>query len=392
MRVTRLAAPEFNALRRRAIFDCCKWDPQVGDVCTLAPFPLVLTPEAWAELCAHAGALARETLALERELSERPELHARLGLPRRARAALLRAAGRPSPGVARLVRFDFHYTPDGWRISEANSDVPGGLNEASGFPLLLAPHYAWAESVGDPCAAYVDAVIAGCDPGARVALVHATAYSDDNQMMTYLARRLEERGARPTLASPAHLSWHSGRAAGFDRVVRFFPADWLADLPADTAWESFYGGGLTPLSNPATALLTQSKRHPLVWEALRTPLPTWRALLPETRDPREVRWQGSDEWVLKPVLGRVGEDVAIAGLTTPQDRRRIELLCRLFPGSWVAQRRFELLPMQVDGERLYPCVGVYTVDDQVAGAYGRLAPRALIDGRASDAAVLAGVA
>ena len=37
-----LEADPFAALRRQAIFDCCKWDPQVEDVATLAPFPIVL--------------------------------------------------------------------------------------------------------------------------------------------------------------------------------------------------------------------------------------------------------------------------------------------------------------------------------------------------------------
>ena len=36
------------------------------------------------------------------------------------------------------MRFDFHFTRDGWRISEVNSDVPGGLNESSGFERLMA--------------------------------------------------------------------------------------------------------------------------------------------------------------------------------------------------------------------------------------------------------------
>jgi len=36
----------------------------------------------------------------------------------------------------------------------------------------------------------------------------------------------------------------------------------------------------------------------------------------------------------------------------------------------------------------YPSVGIYTIDGHAAGAYGRIAERPLIDGRARDAAVL----
>src|SRR5438309_9623429 len=41
---------EFSELRRRAVLDGCKWDPQVGDVSTLAAFPLVLSRRVWSAL------------------------------------------------------------------------------------------------------------------------------------------------------------------------------------------------------------------------------------------------------------------------------------------------------------------------------------------------------
>jgi glutathionylspermidine synthase len=385
----------FRTLRRRAIFDCLKWDPQVEDAGTLARVPLVVTAEAWDELTRLGEALARETLALEAELLRRPDLQGRLGLPRGAVAALGEAARGPAAGVARLVRFDFHHTADGWRISEANSDVPGGLNEASGFPLLVAPHYPGASTVGDPADGYVDALLAGRAEGTRVALLHATAYSDDHQMMAYLARKLRSRGARPVLASPAHVTWEGDRASvegeewqgEADLLVRFFPGDWLVDLPG-SGWRRFYAGSRTPISNPATALLTQSKRTPLIWDHLATSLPTWRALLPETRDPREVRWTEGEEWIIKPALGRVGEDVGIPGLSSAADWTRMRKQCARHPEHWVAQRRFIAAPAELGNSTVYPCIGVYTVDDRVVGAYGRLATRALVDGRAADAAVL----
>jgi len=393
--VARLADAEFRAVRRRAIFDCCKWDPQVEDVCTLSRAPLVTTPEAWHELSRLAESLARETLAAEAELLERPDLHRDLALPRAVVGALgeARRVGA-TRGAARLIRFDFHHTSAGWRISEANSDVPGGINEASGFPLLVAPHYRGTAPAGDPAGVYVEALLAAAPPRPRVALLHATSYSDDLQMMAYLARRLESAGAQPVLASPAHIRWRDGLAfhdgRPLDLAVRFFPGDWLADLPREAGWQRYYAGGRTPVSNPAAALLTQSKRWPLAWDRMRTPLPAWRSLLPETRDPREVPWRNDCDWVVKPALGRVGEDVAMAGLVSEKDWKRISRDCARYPGHWVAQRRFDVAPLEIEGRPCYPCVGVYTVDGRVAGAYGRLAPRPLIDDRAEDAAVLVG--
>lgn len=388
----------FAELRRRAIFDCCKWDPQVGDTCAIARAPLIVSREAWTEVARIAEALARETRDAEQELLGRPELHGVLGLPRTVRRALRRAADEGAPsGVARLIRFDFHFTTEGWRISEANADVPGGLNEASGLPLAIAPYYPEAAPVGDPAARYADAIVRRAGRDGVVALIHATAFSDDQQMMRYVAARLDAAGLRTHVASPAHLRWVDGRAAleadwwrgPLDLVVRFFPAEWLPGLPAVTGWPALFAGARTPISNPATAILTQSKRFPLVWRALRTALPAWRAHLPETRDPRDAPWRNADDWVLKPALGRVGEGVGVRGAVEARELRRIERQARIRPGAWVAQRRFAVVPADVGGARAYPCLGVYTLDGLVVGAYGRIAPVPLIDGRAADAGVLA---
>ena len=90
----------FARVRRGAIFDCYKWDPQVGDTCAIARHPLVMTRPAWDEVVRLAGALAAETLAAEAELVGRPDLHARLGLPsplRRALGRRRRSALRAAP-------------------------------------------------------------------------------------------------------------------------------------------------------------------------------------------------------------------------------------------------------------------------------------------------------
>jgi glutathionylspermidine synthase len=386
----------FARVRRRAIFDCHKWDPQVGDAGVIARCPLILHQEAWNEVAGLAETLAAETLAAEAEIARRPELHAHLGLPRAVRRALRHAAGLPSPGAARIVRFDFHFTTEGWRISEANADVPGGLNEASGFAAIMGPHFPWARPVGDPAAAYVESIAAAAGSRGTVALVHATAYSDDQQMMTFVAERLHAAGLRPHLASPDHLRFHDGRASleaawfrgPLDLVVRFFPAEWLGALPRASGWPHLFGTGRTPLSNPATAILVQSKRWPLIWNRLDTPVPVWRALLPETRESRDVPWRTSRDWVLKPALGRVGEGVGLADCIGVKDLRAIARSATWQPGHWVAQRRFDTMPVCIGGAPVYPCLGVYTVDGRVAGGYGRLAPRPLIDARAEDAAVM----
>ena len=393
---TPLAPSIVSSIRRRAIFECCKWDPQIEDVSTIADVPIVLAAAAWCELVAHAEKLAAEVVAAEDELRGRPELHDTLGLPRAIRRALAQANPAAACRGVRFIRFDFHHTDAGWRISEANTDVPGGLNEASGLPRLVAGYVPGTRAAGDVADGYASAVLASLPERPHIALVHATAYSDDRQVMTFVARSLEQRGARVSLVSPLHIRWRHGHAsletdwmAGpVDAVLRFYPGEWMPNLPGACGWTSYFEGTQTPVSNPATALLTQSKRFPLIWDRLHTSLPTWRALLPETRDPRDVRWQGSQDWVLKPALGRVGEDVAIAGVTPAQDSMRIERDVRRHPSHWIAQRRFAATPLTVGATQRFPGIGVYTVNGRAVGAYGRLAERPLIDSHARDAAVL----
>jgi len=390
----RLAA--FTEIRRRTIFECCKWDVQVEDTNTLCPFPLVLKREAWNDLVQLGEQLASETLRAEEELFARPDLHGSLALPGAIRRAL-RAGPQAlnAIGAARLMRFDFHWTTDGWRISEVNSDVPGGFVEASGFSRLVATEVSNASFEIDAVAIYAQTIARRLPPGELVALVHATAYSDDRQVMQFVARTLNERGLRTALVSPEHLEWRDGRAwlggpfppesLGF--IVRFFPAEWLPELPRRSGWQHFFIGGRTPMSNPGTALLTQSKRCPLVWKALRGKLDGWRSLLPETRDPRQVD-MNNPEWILKPALGRVGDGIGIRSVTSAKQWLQIQRAARRYPDHWIAQRYFEQVPLVHEGQRLFPCLGIYTIDERVAGVYGRVSTNGLTDFRARDIAVL----
>lgn len=397
-----LPPPVFSALRRRAIFECCKWDPQVEDVATIAPFPLWLSRSAWRELAHLAEALHHETLALERALMAEPgAAHTRaLGLPpslRRAlapRSWLRRANAAPAADGPRVLRFDFHRTVDGWRVSEVNSDVPGGYVEASGVTALFA-EACGAPATGDPAGALARALATTARRrGGDVALVHATAYSDDRQVMEYLARRLRALDVVAHPCAPDALTllhgdvrWQ-GRALG--ALVRFFPAEWLDALSQRRLARAFFRGLSTPATNPGAALLTQSKRVPLLWDALGVAVPTWRALLPETRDVRalDARALASDQWVLKPALGRVGADIALPGATTARQRALIVKNARRWPGAWIAQRRFVTTALSSEAGPRFPCLGVYTLDGRAVGIYGRLAATPLVDHRAQDVAVL----
>jgi glutathionylspermidine synthase len=377
---------------RRAIFDCCKWDPQMHDTAVLAPFALVLNSETWATLKQQAEALAAETIALEHELTLRHDLHHALALPGSVVKALRGISQIPS-GIARVIRFDFHPISDGWAISEANTDVPGGFIEASGFTRLMAEHHPGLSLAGDPAAALAEAVARAVAPGATVALVHATAYTDDRQVMIFLARHLRQHGLRTCPLSPADVQWKGGRASAracspIDAILRFFPGEWLPNLRRTTDWRMYFTATQVPQCNPATALLTQSKRLPLVWEKLSASSKTWRGLLPETRDPRDAPWQRDESWIVKPALGRVGDGIGLRSVTPQKQWKSIARGARWFPRHWVAQRRFEAVPVETPLGPQYPCIGVYTIGGRAEGIYARIAPRPLIDHRARDIAVL----
>jgi hypothetical protein len=134
--------------------------------------------------------------------------------------------------------------------------------------------------------------------------VHATAFTDDRQVMVFLARRLEAAGHKTVLVAPDHLRQEicqgkkkvflatGGAQEPVDFVFRFFPTEWLPTLPRRCDWWQLLGSSETPLCNPASAIISQSKRFPLVWEELPVRLPAWEALLPKTFDVREAARRG----------------------------------------------------------------------------------------------------
>jgi glutathionylspermidine synthase len=110
-------------------------------------------------------------------------------------------------------------------------------------------------------------------------------------------------------------------------------------------------------------------------------------MLPETVCPSSVP-NDLHNWVVKPALGRVGENIAISGVTSEQKLRRIHKAAKRNPSHWVAQRRFTVLPPREAEANYHPSIGVFTVDGCVAGAYARIGRKPLIDDEAQDIAVL----
>lgn len=399
--LARIPEERYADYRREVIFKAYKWDPQVADHNTVARHAVLLSPDCAARIARQAEAAAAETLRMEQALLHRRDLVKKLGIPAPLRKALLSAsedklATDPARHV-RLMRFDFHPTGNGWAVSEVNSDVPGGLAEASIWPGIAcrflreagmrdisAPPYSTGEQL-------LRAFGALLPPGGRVALVHATSYADDRQVMQFLGDTFQRGGYTPVYAAPDHIRFdgdgravHIAENAPLDALLRFFPLEWLCNLPRRARWRDFTRAR-TPSCNYAAAMLTQSKRLPLVWDRLGAEHPAWSALLPETRDPRRAK---GPDWVLKPALGRVGEGVLLPGIAE-KERRRIEKAARRRPQDWIAQRRFASRGVPDEtGQAWRLCVGVFTVNGSCAGFYGRMSQSLRIDAGALDVPVL----
>jgi hypothetical protein len=382
-------------IRRRAVLDGCKWDPQVGDIDTLSPFPLVLKASVWNRLARCAEQLTAEAISAENEISQRPDLIGQLGFPRALRRVLA-AESSLTPAAGRVMRFDFHYTTDGWRISEANSDVPGGFSEASYFTEMMARYFPDLRPAGNPGDVWGRALAATAGPSGVVALLSAPGYMEDHQVVAFLARRLHEQGCAAYLAKPEQIFWRNGSACldtawyrgPVNLIVKFYQAEWLPRPPRKFGWERFFRGGKTPVANPPLAVISESKRFPLVWDQLSTRMRTWRTLLPETRDPRDTPWSSDESWLLKSAMCNNGDTVCIRELMSPKAWLRVRLSVRLSPGQWVAQRRFESIPISTPAGPRHVCIGIYTVNGQTAGAYARLSEKSVIDYSAADVALL----
>jgi hypothetical protein len=83
-----------------------------------------------------------------------------------------------------------------------------------------------------------------------------------------------------------------------------------------------------------------------------------------------------------------GDDVVLRPASDVRRWKKIAREVRWFPGRWMAQRRFDTKPIATPMGRMFPCVGVYTIDGRACGAYGRLSRTPLIDYSAVDVPLL----
>jgi hypothetical protein len=389
-----------------------------------------------ARLCAATPALVDRFFRLPPayramwELSIREPWEGSRTLPRRT------PLGKPSsvqayPAWHGIARADVFLTADGARVCELNSDTPSGQAEATALGRLVDG--AGAAFLDDPNRA-LEARVAGLVEAAHarvaaatgaaaprtVGIVYPTEISDDLCVIELYARWFTARGFRVVLGSPFNLRPDgAGGVALFGApcpvIWRHYKTDWWGERRPVRRSEPRYADD-APLSgplallagavarcrcevvNPFGAVLTQNKRMmALMWEAIDLFSPPARAIirrfLPFTARLERLSTRRLAErrvdWVLKSDYGCEGDEVVIGAETTPEAWARAIADAR--PARWIAQRRFQALPLGAPCARAATGAianyGVYVVGGRAAGLFTRL-QRGATDHRAVVAPTL----
>jgi len=369
---------EMARIHRHLHLECNKWDTQVGDQQTLLNQALIINRREWHLLCSTAEQLAAETLQRERELLDNPKSAKQLGLPKALWPIL--TSPKPQP---RAMRFDFHPTSTGWCVSEVNSDVPGGWNEGTNLPLLYQPFYPDLELPASPLDAWLNSIRPLASKGC-VAFLVAPGFLEDQQVVLTFIRKLHSLSIPcKIIHTPAAVDFKNTRDP-ISAIVRFYQIEWLCSLPAAANWKQLLQATQIPVVNPAIAAISESKRFPLTF----SDSPAWKDFMPECRDPRDVNASDWDNWALKATYSNTGDRVYLCDTLPRQQRETLIKKANRKPMQWIAQRRFQTLLVQSTSGPLHPCVGVFVVDGQAAGAYVRLSTHQVTDGAAKEAPLL----
>lgn len=402
MKLVPIPKDKYDEYRLGLMFDCYKWDPQFLDSNTIAKYALVITRQEHKELAMLTEKLDKETRAAEEFLNENQGFLKPLALPKKVGKEIKNMKNYDPEGHIRLMRYDFHPTTDGkWAVSEVNSDVPGGFAEGSFMPKAALKLL--QEELSQQQFHYInfgeimtDAIAKKVPPKGRIMMVHCTCYSDDRQVMQFLGDRLKEKGFEVIYGAADHLRFRDncaysildGNEGKIDGIFRFTPLEWLTDIKPKK-WQGYFDTTTVSCNHPI-AMYAQTKRFPLIWDALERQglcLKTWRELLPDTLEVKAAK--GKEGYIFKPACGRVGEKISIKEACMGDEYKKILADVKKNPKKYLAQKRFDSRPLIGENkEAFHVCLGSYAVDGKHAGYYARISTSPRIDSNAADIPVL----
>lgn len=273
----------------------------------------------------------------------------------------------------------------------------GGFAEASLMPevakKLFKEEKYWNINFGDILAKAISEKVVH---NGRIMMVHCTSYSDDRQVMQFLGDKLETMGFKIIYGAADHIRFKNNEAISIldgnegklDGIFRFTPLEWLKDIKPKK-WQGYFNT-ITPSCNHPIAIFAQTKRFPLIWDKLEKrgiKLSTWRQLLPETLEVKDVK--NKEGYIFKPACGRVGEKISIKEACKDNEYNEILKEVKKHPKQFLAQKKFISKPIVTQtGEKFHVCLGSYTVDGKHAGYYARISNLPRIDSNAADIPVL----
>ncbi|HEX9000121.1 MAG TPA: glutathionylspermidine synthase family protein [Blastocatellia bacterium] len=399
-------------------------DPWMGGRERFRLQPVVLSQEQAEQL----AIVAERVGAIYHEVSEivldRPELLDEFFELTPFQKMMWLASGGRWHGIARV---DLFFCTDGRiRACEMNSDTPSGEAEAvllnqllhpfspdttdpntyfaeDFWQMLIASHHARLLGEGNPQSAI--GIQQWQQRPQSIGIIYPTDLPEDLSMMAIYKQWLEERGCRVTFGSPFNLMLDAQRRVTVmgepvELIVRHYKTDWWSERELIWANQAEFADpdpldrelllllqaeneGRVTVVNPFGAVVTQNKlAMALMWERkelFSAECQQWiEEYIPETRritslDPHQLK---QEEWVLKSDFGCEGDSVVCGAFVKPQDWQLS--LATLIPKHWVAQRFFEVAPID-DGEEvnaLLPNYGVYLLGGNAAGFFTRLSRKA----------------
>ncbi len=397
MKLVSIPKEKYEDYRLDLMFDCYKWDPQFLDNNTIAKYALVITEEEHKELEKLTENLDKETRQAEEFLVKNLNNSKILKLSSKIHSELKTMKNYDPNTHIRLMRYDFHPTYKGFKVSEVNSDVPGGFAEASLMPevarKLLGEEKYYYNNFGE---ALSSAITKKVKPNGRIMLVHCTCFSDDRQVMQFIGDKLESLGFDIIYGASDHVRFKdneaysilSGKEGKLDGIIRFSPIEWVMQVKPKF-WKGYFNT-ITPSCNHPIAIFAQTKRFPFVWNILENyglSFDTWKKLLPETKEVNNN--EDISKYIYKPAYGRVGEKISIKESCSDEEYKQIMQDVKKHPKNYIAQEKFESKPLAGENnEQYHLCLGSYTVDGKHAGYYGRISKTLRIDSNAADIPVL----
>jgi len=310
-------------------------------------------------------------------------------------------------------RFDvFERAGGGLAVLEYNADKPAGQREiwaaealgpARGNPnrgalarFRTALAAAWARHRSAPGRA------GPASPSPRMAILVDPAHREELHLAYLFGRVAGSLGWTWEVTGPANLAVEGGRATAYgervDIVLRQYPAEFLHELPAAAdLWRASSQGRLLWLNDPRAVLAQAKSAFAHLWELVRQE--RWltdaerraiRRHVPPTGLASSPGWleraaARREDWVIKPVLGRYSEGVALGPHCTREDWQRALERAAARPRDFVVQAyappRRRWLPAAAGGRAGYVNWGAYLTEGRFEGLCPRFQPAPLTDER-----------